>query len=251
MGLDIQRIFAPSVGVDLVLNMHSLTPTSRSSIIYDTDYSRKQITIAQPLVPLTSKTTFDDLHLTTIIPGKQRKIRIGIPCRPVSFLSDYQLANQSTARAVVLEYALPMTETNIRSAFRLPLSIKYLIKAKLLYNGTEYYTSRDFSIRDISFAGLGLVIPRKIQKIVNPLTTLKLNDPLAIGMILVDKAETSPIGTFPVKAEVKRLNDRYSKTHILAGLKITRMAPQNEDTLNRFIHNAQIDELKRLSARGR
>ncbi|MCG8685848.1 MAG: hypothetical protein MI892_13290, partial [Desulfobacterales bacterium] len=146
MGFEIQSIFMPSVGADLVLDMHSLTPISRSTIIYDTDYKKKNITIAQPLVPLTLKSQYDTLHLTTIITGQQRRIRIGIACRPRQFIKEYPLANNATSKAIVLDYAPPAIETNIRSAFRLPLSTKYIIKAKLLFNDGEYYTARDFSI---------------------------------------------------------------------------------------------------------
>jgi len=230
----------------LVFNMNSLNPVSQSSIIYDTDFQKNTITIAQPIVPITKKTSFDQLHITTITQSLQNTVRAGIECISFEFLDQYRLANQTISKALALRYKLPVMETNIRSAFRLPLSRKHTIKAKILYKQTEYYTAKDFGIRDISYTGMGLVIPKNKAAVPNPLTTINKADIIAIGVILVDRGEEKPVGTFPVKAIVVRVNKNYSASHILAGLKITEMGQENEILLNRFIHNAQIDELKRL-----
>ncbi len=234
----------------MVFDMDSLTPISRSSIIYDTDYGNRTITIAQPIVPVTSETKFDELHLTTIIHTKQRRVRVGLSCRPIKFIDQYHLANRSTTKALIVQYQLPPIETNIRSAFRLPLSQRHSIKAKLLYNSVEYFTARDFKIKDISFAGIGLSVPKKQGKKTNPLTEIESGTAVPVGMILVDKGLKDPVGTFPVKTKVVRLNPNYSETHMLVGLKILAITAESENLLNRFIHKAQIDELKRISKRG-
>ncbi|MBU0969006.1 MAG: hypothetical protein KKC20_00085 [Proteobacteria bacterium] len=229
--------------------MNSLNPVSQSSIIYDTDFQRNTITIAQPIVPITKTTAFDQLHITTTTQSLQQTVRAGIECISYEFLDQYRLANQTISRALALTYKLPVMETNIRSAFRLPLSHKHTIKAKILYKQTEYYTAKDFGIRDISFTGMGLVIPKNKAGVPNPLTAIRKSDIFAMGVILVDRGEEKPVGSFPVKAIAIRVNKNYSDTHILVGLKITQMGQKNEILLNRFIHNAQIDELKRLRAK--
>jgi len=249
MVYDIKKIFLPSVGVDLVLNTNSLMPSSRSSIIYDVDFKKKSITIAQPLTPLSGETDFDELHLTTIVKTPQNKLRVGIKCYPIKFIDQYQLANQSTAKAVTLQYDSPIAEINIRSAFRLPLSTRHSIKAKLIHRKAEYYTARDFSIRDISLTGMSLVIPRRSKYGPNRLIELKINEIFPVGLILVDKEKDKPVGTFPVKTRIVRLNTNYSKTQLQIGLKIIAIAKENETTLNQFIHQAQIDELTRLRIR--
>jgi len=161
MGFNVQSIFLPSIGVDIVFNINSLTPNSRSSIIYDADFKHQTITIAQPITPLSDNTTFKELHLSTILHDKNRKLRIGIRCSHFQLIEKYPLANSQTVSAVKLHYQAPAKEINIRSAFRLPLSTKFIIKAKILYQNLEYYTSRDFSIRDISLSGVGIVFPKK------------------------------------------------------------------------------------------
>ena len=249
MEIEIDKIFLPSVGVDLVFDMDSLTPVSRSSIIYDTHYEDQTITIAQPLVPITADTQFEQLHLTTTAYQKPRKIRVGVSCRPIKFIDQYQLVNKSAAKALLIQYSEPAIETNIRAAFRLPLSLRHSIKAKLLFKGVEFFTANHFKIKDISFAGLGIVVHKKPDKKPNLLLELDIGTLVPLGMILVDKNQKEPIGTFPIKTKVVRINPNYSETHILIGLKITAIMPENEDLLNRFIHNAQIDELKRISQR--
>lgn len=184
MGFDINKIFLPSIGVDIIFNMNSLEPYSRSSIIYDADFKNRTITIAQPHIPFSKNTRFKELHLTTIIQAKNRRIRIGVECSHLSLIDQYALANTTTVAAVLLKYELPGKETNIRSAFRLALSTKYIIKSKILYQNLEYRTSRDFSIRDISLTGIGFVIPRHRGETLNALTKLKLNETIKIGIIL-------------------------------------------------------------------
>ncbi len=239
----------PSVGVDLVFNMNALNPISRSSIIHDVDYQKKIITIAQPLVPITRTTAYDQLHLTTIIPSKQHRIRVGIQCQPTEFVNQYRLANQTISQAVILKYQLPVKETNIRAAFRLPLSQKYTIRAKIKYKGGDYYTPNDFSIKDISFTGMGLIIPKKRTAPPNPLTGLKRTTIISLGILLMDGEKEKPVGAFPLKAEVIRVNRNYSDSHVQVGLKILDMDEKNENLLNRFIHTAQIDQLKKFSVR--
>lgn len=249
MELNIRSIFYPSVGVDIVFNINSLTPLSRSSIIYDTDFDRQTVTIAQPLTPLSIKTAFKDLHLSTIFNEKNRKIRVGILCDQFEIIERYPLANNKTVGAVKLHYCPPAKEINIRSAFRLPLSTKFIIKGKMRYQNRDYYTSRDFAIRDISLSGVGILIPKKRGGSDNPLSGLKLNDKIRMGVILVNMDKDTPLGTLPIVVQVSRVQQNFSDTRSLMGLKIVSIKPDSETLLNRFIHDAQIDELKRLSRR--
>ncbi len=249
MDFAIDTILRPSVGVDMVFNMNSLAPYSRSSIIYDVDFKNKIITIAQPNTPFSNNTSFKELHLTTIIHDKNRKIRVGVKCNQFKTIKKYPLANNTNVAAVALNYILPIQETNIRAAFRLPVASKFIIKAKIKYNGLDYFSSRDFSIRDISLTGLGIAILKKRNKHINPLIEMKPNQEIQIGIILIDSNKKEPVATIPMKAKTTRINPNYSQTHCSVGIKILRLKTSDEDILNKFIHNAQIDELKKLSRR--
>ncbi len=249
MTFDMDKIFLPSTGVDIVFNMNSLAPYSRSSIIFDINLKNKEITIAQPLTPFSKNTQFRELHLTTIIRDKNRKLRVGVECVQFRIIDTYKLANKTDVSAAVLKYDLPIKETNIRSAFRLPLSTKYAIKGKIIHNNMEYMSSRDFSIRDISLSGLGLKIPKKRNNRTNPLSRIKIHEKILIGIVLINMDQDKPIGTLPVKAQVVRIKPDYSDTHSFMGIKILQLKTDDETILNKFIHEAQVDELKRLSRR--
>ncbi len=244
-----EKIFLPSIGVDMVFNMNDLAPYARSSIIYDTDHKSQTIVIAQPHTPFSKNTRFKDLHITTIISHKSRRIRVGLACSAFKIIDHYSLANKTDVQAVQVKYELPAVETNIRSAFRLPLSARYTIKGKILHNHFEYYTPKDFSIRDISLTGLGLVVPRKTGKALNPLSELKEKTILLMGIILIDNEKSQPDGTLPIKAQAARIITDASGEFTRIGIKFLNLTREREDLLNQFIHHAQIEELKRISRR--
>ncbi len=248
MAFNIESIFLPSVGVDLVLNMDSLMPIPLSSIIYDTDPSQKTITIARPRSSFGQATEFDQLHLTTIIQSPKRKIRVGIACTPVKFIKEYKLAGNATTRAIILQYKPPAVETNIRSAYRLYLDARHTCRAKIMYNQNDYLSPRDFKIRDISLTGLGLIIPKKVNKGHNSMAKAAFHDNLLVGMSLIDTSKEQPQGTFVLKTRITRLNPKYSETNILAGLLITKIAKGKESILSDFIHSAQIHQLNRFKS---
>lgn len=247
MKFDIKKIFAPGKGVDLVCNMHAPAPTSRSSIIFDADYSNNTLTIAQPFVPVSPESGYDTLHVTSVVPGRHQHMRVGMACRVQKCIDRYPLAGSAVSKALVLHCDLPVFETNIRAAFRLPLGSRHLVRAKLLFRETDYYTAADFKILDISFAGVGIMIPKKVKTRTNPLTRLEHHDVLPMGLVLVDTKEAHPVGALALTVQVKRIHTDHSKTHLLAGLEIIRITRDNETLLNKFIHDAQIAELKRLS----
>ena len=243
----INKIFSPATGVDMVFDMDGLESYSRPSIIYDIDLDASLVTIAQPLVQFTKNTKVKNLYLTTILQDKNRKMRVGVKCRQFKLIDLYPLANKKTVPAVLIKYELPVHETNIRSAFRLPLSTRYIIRARLVYHNLDCHTSKDFSIRDISLTGIGIVGPPKQNNGSAPLSGIKINDTLQIELTLINLDQKTPVATIPIKAKAVRINTVFLETQTMVGLKILNLDRRNETLLSKFIHEAQIDELKRLS----
>jgi len=251
MEFDVKKIFFPSVGVNLVFNINTDFPISKSSIIYDADFKDQTITIAQPSIPVTPNTPFEQLHLTTLVYINQHRIRIGIRCKPIRFINNYPIANGTPVKAVVVQYRLPAIETNIRSAFRLPMTgSRYGVKGKIIHHNQEYRTPGDFKIKDISFSGLGLIILEKKGQHPPPLSARKAGTKMIMGLALVDRDQPGAIKTVSVQIQIARINMNYSELHTLIGLKITNITREDEEVLNQFIHTAQIEELKRISKKG-
>ncbi|MCK5541046.1 MAG: hypothetical protein KAI40_00015 [Desulfobacterales bacterium] len=251
--MELKKIFIPSMGVDLVFNINSLVPYAKSSIIYDINCDDQTIIVAQPLNPITKNANYTEMHLTAVIRGNKGKIRVGIKCKPIKFIKDFKLAGSNRVAAIELKYFPPLTETtNIRSAYRLPLSNHFSINGKIIYLDDEYITKRDFIFRDVSFAGSGILCPKKINMKVNPLTRIKMHETIKIGMILQkeakdDPTKMEPVAIIPANAEITRLNSDFSETHIFLGMKFINISSEKENALNTFIHEAQVDELQRLS----
>ncbi len=251
--MELKKIFIPSVGVDLVFNLNSLTPYAKSSIIYDINYDDQTIIIAQPLKPITKNASFTEMHLTAVVRGDKGKKRVGIKCEPIKIINDFKLIGNNTVSAIQLRYFPPITETaNIRSAYRLPLTSHFSISGKIIYQETEYITKKDFVFRDISFAGSGILCPKKVNLKINPITHITLHETIKMGMILQkeakdDPSKMEPVAIIPAKAEITRLNIDFSETHISIGMKFIDISSEKENDLNTFIHEAQVDELQRLS----
>ncbi len=246
MTFNIEKIFSPSCGIDLVFDINSLTPFSRPSIIYDTDHDSQQVIIAQPHVKLTEKTKFSTLHMTTITHIDGKKIRVGVPCSPARIIRQYKLANRNTTEAVLLNYTPPAVEANIRAAFRLSLTAKFTVMGKLVIRKTELFSPKDFTIRDISLNGIGIVLPRKVARH-HGLENLERKEELELALILMNQEKNKPTGTIPVGAKIARFNPRHSETHLFIGCQFTTISTEADTLLGQFIHTAQIDELQRLS----
>ncbi len=229
------------------MNLNSLNPIAASSIIYDANYSNHTIIVAQPLRAITPSTVFEEMHLTTLLKVDLDKKRFGIKCVPLSFHKDYALFDKSKVGAITIEYTPILIETNIRSAYRMATSGHFKVKAKLIFNNNNYYSARDFFIKDISISGIGIVIPVNLNKKTNPLASLKNHSQAVIGMLLMTPNSKEPFATIPLKIEIVRINSNYAENNIFAGVKFIGVTPDKEAYLTKFIHIGQLDELRRLS----
>ena len=94
---------------------------------------------------------------------------------------------------------------------------------------------------------MGFIIPKKIKKKVNPLTKLKVHHQAKINInLLMDKVD-KPVSEIAADFEIKRININFNELNFLMGIQFIKLPTEKEDELNRFIHRAQVDELKRLS----
>ncbi|MCK5312269.1 MAG: hypothetical protein KAJ62_09170 [Desulfobacteraceae bacterium] len=251
--MELKKIFTPSTGVDLVFNLNSLTPYAKSSIIYDINHEEQTVIIAQPLNPVTKNTKYKEMHLTAVVRGEKGKTRVGVKCKPIKFINDYQLAGHNRVNVIQLKIFPPLTETaNIRAAYRLQLSSHFAINGKIIFLDKEYITKKDFVFRDVSFAGVGIICPKKVNLKPNPITQIEVRETIKIGMILQKESKDNPskmeaVAIIPAKAEITRLNINFSETHMFLGMKFTTISSEKENALNAFIHEAQVNELQRLS----
>jgi hypothetical protein len=241
-------ILKPGMGVDLVFNLNSLSPRSRPSIIFDFNTQKKQIIVAQPTQRISLDTTYDELHISSLIRGElSSKVRMGYTCRILDILNGYQLANHGKADALLIEYSEPLKEINIRAAYRFHPNDSFDVMGKLSYNREIYYSGQHFKIQNISINGLGLLIPKKVLKTRNPLLDIQTHSMAKIGIILKYGLTDEMIETLDCDLQVVRSNSDYNDRCGFAGCAMINLSTDYEEALNKFIHNAQLHEIRKIN----
>ncbi len=240
-------ILKPGTGVDLVLNINSLSPSSRPSILFDVDETKRQVIVAQPAQRIDLITPIKEMYISSLIHKEPlSKARVGYACRLLDIIDRYQPANKDKADAVLLEYSLPLMEINIRSAYRFHPNSSYDVIGKLVYKNEMYYSGQHFMIHNISINGVGLIIPKKISEKRNPLIDITQSSHEKIGIILTNKAENS-IETIDSDITVVRTDMEYNEASVFVGCLMTSLPSNCESVLNKFIHNALLHIIQKFN----
>lgn len=241
-------VLKPGLGVDLVFNLDTLSPISKSSIVFDQDEKLRQVTVAQPTPKISKDYKYDQMHLSTLVTKElSGKVRLGYKCKIIKLINKYQLANQGVADAILLEYQEPLVEINIRAAFRLYPNTSFDVMGKLFYHGKEFYSGIHFKIYNVSVSGIGLLIPKKIKKDRNPLLDIETNKTGKIGLLLKKTGKSDDIITIESDIKVVRSNSNFNAMSGFAGLTFAELLQKNETALNKFIHEAQLHEIRQTN----
>jgi len=239
----VQKIFRIGKKIELAFDHDSKHPFIRSTIINECDYDNKSVIIAQATPRILPSFREKNTKMTTMVAGKKNeKMRVGVNCSIDRFLNDYQLSAGKTEPAVVVEYSLPISHSNIRGAYRIQPNTKYNVKGKIVINGRSLYSDQAFRIKDISGTGIGLPITRTYNKS-NPLLSLVKGKEVVIELTLEDLIKEQII-TIETNIQVIR-NSRYSnRIDGFIGGRYAEVRPGDEERLFQFIHDAQSYEIR-------
>ena len=239
----VQRIFQIGKKIELAFDHDSKHPIVKSTIINECDYNNKSVIIAQATPRILPSFREKNTKMTTMVAGKNNeKMRVGLNCSIDRFLNDYQLSAGKTEPAVVVEYFLPISHSNIRGAYRIQPNTKYNVKGKIVINGRSLYSDQAFRIKDISGTGIGLPIIRTYNKS-NPLLNLVKGKEVVIELTLEDLIKDQII-TVETTIQVVR-NSRYSnRIDGFIGGRYAGVDPGDEERLFQFIHDAQSYEIR-------
>lgn len=248
MNIEDDLFLKPGMGVDLVFNLDSMSPISKSSIVFDCDESRRQVVVAQPAQRIHKDYQFNQMHISSLVKKElSAKVRLGYSCRILDCINEYSLSNRGKSEALVIEYSPPAMEINIRAAFRFHPTSNFDVYGKLVINDDMYYSGRHFKFHDISITGIGILIPKKILKERNPLLDLKTNSHAKIGILLKTGGKEDSAATIECDIKVVRTNMEFNLLSGFAGCSMLGLAHEHEETLNRFIHNAQLHEIRKVN----
>lgn len=243
-------VLKPGTGIDLVINLHSLNPVSHASVIFESDLKGRNLIVAAPAPShnLNEKNPVQ-LHVSTMVRiDSGDKNRVGFPCQVVKVIPQYRLANGNTTQALALSYIPKPEDVNVRSAFRYSPTAIHQVLGKLIIAGHEFFSGNHFRICDISITGIGLVIPKLLAKSRNPLTALEAGRLARMGVVLRDHGqEKERIDTLDTIFKVIRVNHKFNELSIFVGCHFTRLDSQGEEVLSRFIHNAQLHEIRSIT----
>ena len=173
---------------------------------------------------------------------KNEKMRVGVNCSVNRFLNEYQLSAAITEPAVVVDYFLPVSRSNIRGAYRIRPNTNYNVKGKIVINGRSLYSGQAFRIKDISGTGIGLPIVCTNNRS-NPLLNLIKGKEVGIELTLEDLIKDQ---TFIIATNIQVIrNNRYSdRIDGFIGGKYAGVRPGEEERLFQFIHDAQSYEIR-------
>jgi len=246
----LEKIFYPGATIDLVFNLDSLLPRSFPTMIFDVNHISKTIIIAQPSnIRLHKDIKFDQLHATTLSRKENGgKARFGISCYIKCVDPAYKLISGESTSAVTLGYSGNIIETNIRSGFRLTLNSFYDTACKIVYDGSEFFSGKHLKMYDVSTTGAGIIFLKKVSNEKNPLLMMSVGYKGKIGLILKKPdSGSNPAISIPTHFEVARMAPNYTDKSVFCGIKFYRISADHEDMISKFIHEAQLFEIHKMS----
>ncbi|MCB9494854.1 MAG: PilZ domain-containing protein [Desulfobacteraceae bacterium] len=233
----------------MVFNIDSLSPVSRNSIIFDSNFKNNELIISQT-TPRTSKSySFETLHITTLKTNDSDKIRLGIKCSISDFIDSYRLNKEITEQAIKISYSGRISEVNIRSAFRIKPNNVYSIMAKLIFKNKEFLSAKHFKIFDISLTGIGILIPNTSDRRENPMIELEAGDIGKIGIVMKEPGADKDVPNIKKllnKIKIVRINKAFNQRYTLIGCQFGPWERNQEEELGKFIHQLQLFEIRHL-----
>ena len=253
-------VLRPGSGVDLVFELDSLDPKIKPSIIFEVDEKLKQVIVSQPTLKISPGFAYNKMHISSLVKTSSDKARYGFPCKIIKNIDNYTLSSQNQASAILIEYIDPPVEINIRSAFRLHPSPKFEVIGKLIYKGQSFYSGVHFKVFNISSTGLGILIPKKIKNVRNPLLNIEMGGKSEVGLLLktnpapgadapekkeAPEEEPKPFDAIKTAMKIVRVNTNFNEMSGFCGGEFSKLNREHEEILNRFIHNAQLHEIRK------
>jgi len=243
----IESLFKPGIRVDIVLNNKSMIPDVRSAVVYECNHDESRMVISQTRPEIVPSLEFNQMDITVLVEEElNRKIRNGLSCKVVRFLKDYKMLEQIEENAILVEYFPPVVEMNVRSAFRLEPGSRFIVEATIQVGKIQYISGRDFKVKDISFTGIGLVVPKLVRKKhSNDLLEMEKGETAGIVLRLINNTSGGHEIAISSEVEMVRRSGTLNPENSFIGMRFTALSDKDEEFLSGFIHNAQLDKIRK------
>ena len=245
----VESLFRPGTRVDVVFNSKSMIPDVRAAVIYECNHDLLQMVISQTRPKIDPSFEFNEMDITVLVEEElNQKNRNGLGCIILRYLKDYMISEQTTENALLVEYFLPIKEMNVRSAFRFEPDNMFTVEGVIDAGEKQYVSGRDFKVKDISFTGIGLIVPNYLkQEHKNFLLEMEKGEIVGITLKLIENTSGENEIMVSSEVEVVRLAHTLNPKNRLIGMRFTKLSQKDEESLSRFIHNAQLNKIRKIS----
>ena len=244
---EIENIFVEGRKIEAVFNIESSAPVVYPTEIFKCNYESSVMLLYQTRPKILPSFKYESMDIAVLLTLElNRKLRVGLRCEIAKFINNYQVSERIKEDFFLIEYSPPMRKINLRSTFRLRTSYRYVVGGNFDIKGALYFSEIDFKIQDISVTGVGMLVPKKIGKKHNPLLDLEVGQEFKFQLRLKDVE--SPDSEFKITTIVKiarkmiSFNDRSG----FIGARFIKLEPLEQEKLFRFIHDAQIYEIRSI-----
>ena len=233
--------------IEAVFNIESSAPIVYPTEIFKCNYESSAMLLYQTRPKILPSFRYESMDMAILKTLElNRKLRIGLPCRIVKFINNYQISERLKEDFFLVEYTPPMRKINFRSTFRLRTSYRYVVRGNFNIKDSLYVSEKDFVVQDISVTGIGMLVPKTIRKKNNPLLNLDIGQEFKIQLRLNDVK--SPKSEFKIftNVTIARKMMSYNVKSGFIGARFIELEALEQERLFQFIHDAQIYEIRSI-----
>jgi len=241
----IEGIFMPESRVEVAFNLDNPVPLVLRTNIYKCDYGANRMLIYQTHPQILPDFRYDTMNIAVLIEQElNRMIRVGLPCKIVKFVNDYQISERLKENLFLIEYFPPMRKINLRSTFRLRTSYRYNVEATICSDDVSYASGTYFTVQDISVTGIGLLVPKKVGKRKNPFSRISVDDMCDIEVKLERAESKERPYRISTAIKVARKVVSYNPLSSFIGALFIDLSPVDQENLFQYMHEAQLYEIR-------
>jgi len=242
---NIKAIFRPGTEIEVTFDIDSQSPHVYPTRIYKYNHDSEHMLVFQTHPKVLPSLKYDTMDLTVLLEeGLTGKIRVGLRCRIVKFINDYKISDSVRENFLLVRYSPPMRMVNLRSTFRLRTNNRFRVDGKIIIEDKTFISDKDFTVRDISNINIGLLVPKKTGSKDNPLLNIKVGESLNTELVLREATSAEE----PIKVstcfEIVRKVMNFNVKSGFIGARFINTKPEVQEKLHRFIHNAQLIEIR-------
>ena len=243
----IQDIFNEGKRIEVVFNIESMAPIVHPTEIFKCNYEKAILLLFQTRPKILPSFQYRSMDIATLLTLElNRKFRVGLPCRIVKFINNYQVSERVKEDFFLVEYSPPLRKINLRSTFRLRASYRYVVGGIFNIDNALYVSEKDFKVHDISVTGIGMIVPKQIGKKNNPLLNLDTGQEFEIQLRLKDAASQDSEFKISTCVKIARKMMSYNVKSGFLGLKFLGLDPTGQEKLFQYIHDAQLYEIRSI-----